>query len=82
MTHPIYDIDLHGVTMSESKMILDEVFVYVKKHKKIKEVHIIVGTGSRSVNGPVLPSFVMNYLKERHIIATLENGTIRVIIGQ
>ena len=78
MQNHIYEIDLHGINMQESKMILDEIFIYVKKHKGIKEIHIVVGVGRGSDNGPVLPSFVMNYLKEKDVKGILNNGVIVV----
>jgi DNA-nicking Smr family endonuclease len=56
-------LDLHGSTTSESKMLLDEC---LEMHKG-ELVRIIVGKGTRSANGAVLPLFVHNYLAERNI---------------
>ena len=56
-------IDLHGYTTSESKEILDEIF----NDKEVGHVRIIVGRGLNSSTGPVLPSFVKNYLNSNQI---------------
>ncbi len=74
----IYEIDLHGVNMSEAKIVLDEVFEYVRSDSWIKELHIVVGQGKGSLSGPVLPSFVGNYVQERGYEFQLENGIILV----
>jgi DNA-nicking Smr family endonuclease len=60
---PYAILDLHGSTTSESKMLLDECLLLHKGDL----VRIIVGKGTRSANGAVLPLFVHNYLSERHI---------------
>jgi DNA-nicking Smr family endonuclease len=60
---PDIELDLHGCTTVEAKEMLDEVVesgVYTS-------ARIIVGKGTRSEFGPVLPVFVHNYLKERKI---------------
>ena len=74
----IYEIDLHGVNMSEAKIVLDEVFEYVRSDSWIKELHIVVGQEKGSEGGPVLPSFVGNYVEEKEYEFTLENGIIKV----
>lgn len=51
-------IDLHGLTMQEATAALD-------KHKTSEKgslIRIIVGRGTRSKNGPVLPAHVKAYL--------------------
>ncbi len=58
-----YTLDLHGYTTAECKVILDELLV----SRKYSHVHVIVGKGLNSENGPVLPYFVKNYLNERNI---------------
>lgn len=56
-------LDLHGHNTIESKIALDELF----EERGCSHVRIIVGKGLNSVNGPVLPYFVKNYLNERGI---------------
>lgn len=77
MTH-IHSIDLHGMNMSQSRRALDSLFDWLKHHKTIHHLEIVVGVGSRSVHGPVLPSFVINYLKERGLAGENTNGVIKV----
>jgi DNA-nicking Smr family endonuclease len=60
---PDYVLDLHGETTLECKMLLDEC---LEEHRG-ELVRIIVGKGTRSANGAVLPLFVHNYLSERGI---------------
>lgn len=76
----IYEIDLHGVNMSQAKIVLDEIFAYVRSDSWIRELHIVVGQGRGSVSGPVLPSFVGNYVQDRGYTFRLENGIILVIL--
>ena len=73
-----YEIDLHGMNMSESRRALDSLFDWLKHHKSIHTIDIVVGMGSRSLNGPVLPSFVINYLKEKSLKGENVNGVIKV----
>jgi DNA-nicking Smr family endonuclease len=49
-----YEIDLHGLNMSQAKMVLDEVFECVREDVEIKYIHIVVGQGKGSETGPVL----------------------------
>ena len=78
-----YEIDLHGYTTSESKDILDSLL----QEAKYNHVRIIVGKGNNSENGPILPSFVMNYLKSRNIrynqskIQDGGEGALEVFLG-
>lgn len=60
---PGHVVDLHGYNTSECKVILDELI----KKGEYSHVHVIVGKGLNSSNGPVLPYFVKNYLNERGI---------------
>ena len=62
-TEPEIEIDLHGYTTLESKEVLDELL----REQKYSVVRIIVGKGNNSENGPVLPSFVKNYLTEHRV---------------
>jgi DNA-nicking Smr family endonuclease len=81
MKNIIHEIDLHGVNMADSKIILDEFFERLKTNKhRTTDLHVVVGVGTRSTHGPVLPSFVMNYLKEKEIKGELKNGVIKVIV--
>ena len=54
------EIDLHGYTTLESKDILDSLI----DEGKYKHIRIIVGKGNNSLNGPILPNFVKNYLNQ------------------
>lgn len=56
-------IDLHGYTTMEAKEILDTLL----EENKYKHVRIVVGRGTNSVNGPILPDFVRNYLNTHSI---------------
>lgn len=70
-----YEIDLHGYTTMEAKQALDEIV----RENKYKHVRIIVGKGTNSINGPILPDFVRNYLDEHNIPhkpAKIQNGGI------
>jgi DNA-nicking Smr family endonuclease len=58
---PDFILDLHGHTTSESRLFLDE-FFNTHTHGTVR---IIVGKGTRSEHGAVLPTFVHNYLTER-----------------
>ena len=73
-----HEIDLHGLNMSQSKRILDSLFDWLKTHPEIHKLDIVVGVGNRSLHGPVLPSFVINYLKEKGLIGENINGVIKV----
>ena len=77
MTHT-HEIDLHGLNMSQSKRILDSLFDWLKTHKTIHTLNIVVGVGNRSPHGPVLPSFVINYLREKSLIGENINGVIKL----
>ena len=77
MTHT-HSIDLHGLNMSQSKHRLDSLFDWLKSHKEIHTLSIVVGVGTRSQHGPVLPSFVINYLKEKSLTGENTNGVIKV----
>ncbi len=60
---PDIEIDLHGMSTTECKMTLEDIIdsgVY-------NRVRLIVGKGTRSDFGPVLPAFVKGMLKERGI---------------
>ncbi len=60
---PDIEIDLHGMSTTECKMTLEEIVdsgVY-------NRVRLIVGKGTNSDFGPVLPVFVKNFLTERGI---------------
>ena len=77
MTHT-HSIDLHGMNMSQSRRVLDSLFDWLKDNKNIHNLEIVVGVGNRSLHGPVLPSFVINYLKELGLIGENINGVIKV----
>ncbi len=77
ITHT-HEIDLHGMNMSQSRRALDSLFDWLKNHKTIHTLYIVVGVGSRSIHGPVLPSFVINYLREKGLTGENANGVIKV----
>lgn len=60
---PEYILDFHGHTTSECKVLLDEII----SSQEYKYIRIIVGKGMNSINGPILPNFVKNYLYDRNI---------------
>lgn len=72
----IYEIDLHGLNMADAKMVLDEVFDYIRYEEHIQELHIVVGQGRGSETGPVLPSYVGNYLHNRGLKFQTKHGVI------
>ena len=72
---PDLEIDLHGVTTAEAKIILDEL---IENAVRPFTVNIIVGKGKNSPLGPVLPSFVRNYLTENNLPCDeAKSGTLR-----
>lgn len=77
-----HSIDLHGMNMSQSRRALDSLFDWLKSHPEIHKLEIVVGVGSRSVHGPVLPSFVINYLKEKGLTGENINGVIKVKLSK
>ena len=77
MTHT-HEIDLHGMNMSQAGRALDSLFDWVKTHKTVHTLYIVVGVGSRSTHGPVLPSFVINYLREKGLSGESKKGVIEV----
>ena len=55
---PDVTLDLHGFTTHEATLALDD----IRTTSRGLLVRIIVGRGTRSKNGPVLPEHVKNYL--------------------
>jgi DNA-nicking Smr family endonuclease len=55
--------DFHGMTTSECKLELEDIV----ECGEYSHIRIIVGKGTRSPNGPILPDFVRNFLTERSI---------------
>jgi DNA-nicking Smr family endonuclease len=60
---PDFTLDLHGLTVLESKHELEEII----DSGQYTHVQVIVGKGKNSSDGPVLPNFVKNFLFERNI---------------
>lgn len=60
---PEKTIDLHGLTTSEVTSLLNE----LRATSRGVLVRIIVGRGTRSMNGPVLPEHVKRYLTSANI---------------
>lgn len=56
-------VDLHGFTTDESLAVLDALL----RGSRDTHVRIIVGKGTRSANGPVLPNFVKHYLARHDV---------------
>lgn len=70
---PEYVLDLHGYTTKEAKERLDELI----EAGEYGHVRIITGKGAFRETGPVLRTFVENYLENRDIKferAKLYNG--------
>lgn len=80
MQDGIYEIDLHGISMTEAKMVLDEVFEYLFENPEITELHIVVGVGNGSESGPVLPAYVGNYVKAKGFEGSIIQGVLRVVL--
>ncbi len=59
---PDHILDLHGRTIPEVEILLDDIF-----SKNYSHVRIITGKGMHSKNGPVLQAFVKEYLQLRNI---------------
>lgn len=55
--------DFHGYTTFECEEALDEII----REGEYKHIRIIVGKGKNSINGPILPNFVKNYLNSNNI---------------
>ena len=55
-------IDLHGMTTSEAKVVLEELLRSDESY-----VRIIVGKGNHSANGPVLRDFVKKFFLSKNI---------------
>ena len=60
---PDYIIDLHGYTMEEARVAVDELF----DSNDYSHVRIITGKGIHSENGPVIKDFIKSYLKRNNI---------------
>lgn len=70
---PEYILDLHGYTTSEAKLALEELI----KDSDYRHVRVITGKGQFRETGPVLRTFVCNYLSDLNIkwnISKLQNG--------
>jgi DNA-nicking Smr family endonuclease len=66
-------IDLHGYTTREAEGILDELV----EEGEFGHVRIITGKGQFRETGPVMRTFVENYLENRDIhfqVSKLQNG--------
>lgn len=55
-------VDLHGYKIREAESVLSELCKQNKIH-----VRIIVGKGTHSVNGPVLRTFVKDFLQRKNV---------------
>jgi DNA-nicking Smr family endonuclease len=60
---PEHIIDLHGLTTSETQVLLDELLL----RRDYRHVRIIIGKGRNSEHGPILPNFVKNYLTAKGV---------------
>jgi DNA-nicking Smr family endonuclease len=66
MIEPEYELDLHGLRTAECKEVLEDLCT----EPGYTHVRLIVGKGLNSVHGPVLPTFVKSFLREKHITYT------------
>lgn len=60
---PEHILDLHGYTTREAGALLDELI----RNGNYAHVRVITGTGAQRETGPVLRTFVRNYLAGRNI---------------
>jgi DNA-nicking Smr family endonuclease len=70
---PEFILDLHGYTTREAGEILDELI----EAGEYRHVRIITGKGTFRETGPVMRTFVSNFLENRDIhfdVAKLHNG--------
>lgn len=70
---PDYVLDLHGYTTREAREVLDDII----EGGEYRHIRIITGKGTFRETGPVLRTFVENYLKNREIkfqTSKLHNG--------
>jgi DNA-nicking Smr family endonuclease len=56
-------VDLHGFTTDEAEDVLSALL----RASRATHVRIIVGKGTRSANGPVLPEFVKHFLARHDV---------------
>lgn len=71
--HPEYILDLHGFTTKQAKSLLDAIVT----PQKYKHIRLITGKGTLRETGPVMKSFVQNYLNNLGVVfevAKLYNG--------
>jgi DNA-nicking Smr family endonuclease len=61
--HPDIELDLHGHTTLEARVLLDDLF----EDMDWNCARIVVGKGTRSEFGPVMPAFVENYLNDQRV---------------
>jgi len=70
---PEYIVDLHGYTTREAGEVLEELI----EGGEYKHIRVITGKGTFRETGPVLRTYIENYLKKRDITfqtAKLSNG--------
>ena len=70
---PDYILDLHGYTIREAKEVLEDIL----DGGEFRHIRIITGKGTFRETGPVLRTFVENFLRNREIkfeTAKLHNG--------
>jgi DNA-nicking Smr family endonuclease len=56
-------IDLHGYTIAEAKVLLDDLL----SESKYRHIRIITGKGLHGTNGAVLRTYVKDYLNRKGI---------------
>jgi DNA-nicking Smr family endonuclease len=80
---PDYIVDLHRYTTREAGELLDEII----GQRQYNHIRIITGKGTFRETGPVLRTFVQNYLKSRDIpfstskISDGGEGALEVFLG-
>jgi len=75
---PQEEVDLHGYTVREARIVLDRFFREAAR-RGLKKVLIIHGKGKHSRDLPVLSRFVMQYLEESS--AAGESGPAKKNMG-
>jgi DNA-nicking Smr family endonuclease len=63
LNNPESVIDFHGHTLEEAQVVLNDLL----SKRRYSHVRIIVGKGLHSKDGPVLKTFVKNYLHKKNV---------------
>jgi DNA-nicking Smr family endonuclease len=80
---PEYIVDLHGYTTKQAEELLEEIISF----KKYRHIRVITGKALFRESGPVLRTFVQQFLKSRDIrfqtskISDGGEGALEVFFG-